>query len=56
MGRCLKCTGYTIYEKFYPPKGASCFENPFWGWKCINCGEIIDEVILANRMEQKTKR
>ncbi len=21
----------------------------FWGWRCIHCGEIIDQVILENR-------
>ncbi len=32
-----------IYEKFY----GEC--EHFFGWKCISCGEIIDQVILENR-------
>jgi hypothetical protein len=20
-----------------------------WGWRCVNCGEVVDPVILANR-------
>jgi len=32
-----------VYEGFY---GSG--EN-FSGWRCIQCGEILDEVILENR-------
>jgi hypothetical protein len=32
-----------VYERFYGPG-----EN-YLGWRCIQCGEIIDEVILENR-------
>jgi len=32
-----------IYDKFYGP-----YEY-FWGWKCLICGEIVDQVILENR-------
>jgi len=32
-----------VYERFYGPG-----EN-FFGWRCIQCGEILDEVILENR-------
>jgi len=32
-----------IYDKFYGP------HEHFWGWKCVICGEIVDQVILENR-------
>jgi hypothetical protein len=32
-----------IYDKFYGHFGC------FWGWKCVICGEIVDQVILENR-------
>jgi len=32
-----------ILEKFY----GNC--EHFFGWKCISCGEIVDQVILENR-------
>jgi hypothetical protein len=32
-----------VYERFY-----GLGEN-FLGWRCVSCGEIIDEVILENR-------
>jgi hypothetical protein len=41
--KCLRCNSVMIYNKFYGPH-----EN-FWGWKCVLCGEIVDQVILENR-------
>jgi len=32
-----------VNERFYGPG-----EN-FLGWRCVSCGEILDEVILENR-------
>jgi hypothetical protein len=31
------------YEQFFGD------QERFWGWRCIFCGEIIDDVILENR-------
>jgi hypothetical protein len=41
--RCHRCGGVMICEKFYGDL------EYFFGWKCISCGEIVDEVILENR-------
>ena len=41
--KCYRCDGIMIYEKFY-----GLYEH-FWGWKCLLCGEIVDEVIMENR-------
>ena len=41
--KCLRCNSVMIYDKFYGH-----FEY-FWGWKCVICGEIVDQVILDNR-------
>jgi hypothetical protein len=32
-----------VQQRFYGPGDA------FWGWRCVACGEIMDEVILENR-------
>jgi hypothetical protein len=32
-----------VCERFYGP------DEQFLGWRCISCGEIIDQVILLNR-------
>ena len=42
---CNRCGNMMTYEKFYGSHGY------FWGWRCIFCGEILDEVILENRRE-----
>ena len=41
--KCQRCGSVMVYEKFYGPGGN------FLGWRCIQCGEILDEVILENR-------
>ena len=40
----MRCGGAMIYEKFY----GDC--EHFFGWRCVVCGEIIDQVILENRL------
>ena len=46
--RCHRCGGVMVYEKFY----GSCEE--FFGWRCVLCGEIVDQVILENRLADKS--
>ena len=41
--KCHRCGSVMVYERFYGHDGR------FWGWRCIICGEIVDEVILENR-------
>jgi DNA-directed RNA polymerase subunit N (RpoN/RPB10) len=41
--RCHRCGSMMVYERFYGP------DEHFSGWRCISCGEIIDQVILENR-------
>jgi hypothetical protein len=45
--KCNRCGGLMTYEKFY-----SLVED-FFGWRCIFCGEIVDQVILENRIRQR---
>jgi len=45
--KCNRCGGIMVYEKFY----GIC--EHFFGWRCIFCGEILDQVILENRHNQK---
>ncbi len=48
--KCTRCGGRMVYQKFYG------LQDQFWGWRCIYCGEIIDQVILANRQFSRTGR
>ncbi len=41
--RCDRCGNTMVQEKFYGP------HEHFLGWRCIYCGEIIDQLILKNR-------
>ncbi|OGP74972.1 MAG: hypothetical protein A2W09_03010 [Deltaproteobacteria bacterium RBG_16_50_11] len=41
--KCHRCGGKMVYEKFYGE------EERFYGWRCIFCGEIVDQVISENR-------
>ena len=45
--KCNRCNGSMIYEKFYGDG------ETFFGWRCVVCGEIIDQVILKNRYGKK---
>jgi hypothetical protein len=41
--KCDRCGRVMVYEQFFGN------QETFWGWRCIFCGEIIDDVILENR-------
>jgi hypothetical protein len=41
--RCHRCNGIMANERFYGPG------EPFWGWRCIICGEVFDALIWENR-------
>ena len=43
--KCHRCNGMMVFEKFY----GDC--EYFLGWRCITCGEIVDQVILENRLQ-----
>ena len=45
--RCNRCNGPMAYEVFYGTDGA------YYGWRCVICGDIIDQVILENRYGPK---
>jgi hypothetical protein len=41
--RCQRCNVVMVNERFYGPG------DPFWGWRCVLCGNISDPIILENR-------
>jgi hypothetical protein len=45
--KCLRCQGWMVNEKYY---GAGL---PFWGWRCVCCGDILDPVIWENRSRRR---
>jgi uncharacterized OB-fold protein len=50
VSKCLRCGGTMFYDKFY------CRNEQFFGMKCLNCGDVIDPVILENRALKGTRR
>ena len=47
--RCARCDGLMVREQFDDSgeRGSSDHEDA--GWRCINCGAIVDSVIAASR-------
>ena len=43
--RCQRCNVVMVNERFYGPG------DPFWGWRCMVCGNISDPMILENRSQ-----
>jgi len=46
--KCYRCGSGMFYEKFFGT------HEHYWGWRCIFCGEIIDQVILENPLQLRT--
>ncbi|HMZ55025.1 MAG TPA: hypothetical protein PKV55_06250 [Nitrospira sp.] len=45
---CTRCGGWMVDERCMDI-GESLGGYWFWGQRCIQCGDIVDEVILRNR-------
>ncbi len=48
---CDRCGGFQLRSHFQSKWGAAAWE--YDGWLCLNCGEIVDPLIVLNRMVQK---
>jgi len=47
--RCLRCGGWMILDQFMDLRDDMGRLN--WeGWRCVNCGEIVDPVVLCHRV------
>ena len=44
-----RCHGLMVREKFEDLGGLGSSEYESAGWRCINCGAIVDPVITAHR-------
>lgn len=44
--RCLRCDGLMVRDRFIDMLGAILHID---AWRCIACGNVVDEVILRNR-------
>ncbi len=48
---CRRCMGFMVEEVFEDAKDDTGAVH-FQGWRCITCGEILDQTILKNRVER----
>ena len=46
---CPRCGSSMVLKKFFDYGGHS------WGWKCISCGEIIDQIQEIHPSPQKDR-
>jgi phage FluMu protein Com len=52
---CPRCHGLMVVEKFTEME--DCSGIPWMrGWRCMNCGEVLDRVIYQRRMTQNSLR
>ena len=47
--RCARCEGLMVGERFEDLQGLGPGDHEYDGWRCINCGAIVDLVIAAHR-------
>ena len=48
---CHRCSGLMVREEFDDVEiGSGCYEPV--GWRCVNCGAIVDTLIAANRRRE----
>ena len=43
MNGCTRCGGFTVSHPTWDGRVMT------WGWRCVMCGEFVDEVIQRNR-------
>ena len=47
---CSKCHGLMVNDRIFDPEEAI-FDLSVW--RCLNCGETVDPLILKNRLKQE---
>jgi len=41
-------------EEWFATRESEAVAQPYEGWRCLSCGEVVDPVILRNRQRLKT--
>jgi len=49
---CRRCHGLMVKDSFVDLRDATGYLK-FQGWRCVNCGEVIDPVVLTHRIEEQ---
>lgn len=52
---CLRCNGLAVSDDSFAIQTGS--SSDFHGWRCVNCGMLVDDVIRNNqRVPQRPRR
>jgi hypothetical protein len=51
---CLRCNGLAVSDDSIAVEIGS--SSDFHGWRCVNCGMIVDDVIQNNRCAPQRSR
>lgn len=52
---CIRCNGLVVSDDSFALQTGS--SSDFHGWRCVNCGMIVDDVIQNNRrVPQRMRR
>lgn len=52
---CMRCNGLAVNDDSFAIQTGS--SSNFHGWRCVNCGMIVDDVIQNNkRVLQRSRR
>lgn len=51
---CIRCNGLAVSDDSFALQTGS--SSDFHGWRCINCGMIVDDVIRDNRRSPRRSR
>ncbi len=49
--QCARCGGLMAYEQFWDLYGDDAVWN-FSGFRCVHCGDIVDPIIVRNRLNE----
>ncbi len=50
---CQRCNGLMIRDSFVDIRDDT-GRLKFEGWRCLNCGEVVDPVVLTHRVDAPT--
>jgi hypothetical protein len=48
---CTRCRGCMVMERFMDMRDDT-GQLEFQGWRCLNCGDVLDGVVLRHRADQ----
>ncbi len=48
--KCHRCSNVMAYERFYG------VDEQYSVWRCVLCGEIVDQIILENRQAKRMRQ